>query len=27
MRDEVRDLWGVDASRCDLAAEGAELEL
>jgi phosphoribosyl 1,2-cyclic phosphodiesterase len=25
MRDDVRDLWGVDAARCDLAAEGAEL--
>jgi ribonuclease BN (tRNA processing enzyme) len=27
MRDEVRDLWGVEASRCDLATEGAELEI
>lgn len=27
MRDEVRDLWGVDADRCDLAAEGTELEV
>jgi len=27
MRDEVRELWGVDPSRCELAAEGTELEL
>jgi phosphoribosyl 1,2-cyclic phosphodiesterase len=25
MRDDVRDRWGVDASRCELAASGTEL--
>ena len=27
MRDDVRTMWGVEASRCELAAEGAELSL
>lgn len=27
MREDVRERWGVDPSRCELAAEGAELEI
>jgi len=27
MLDDVRDRWGVDAARCNLAAEGTEFEL